>query len=150
MAWNFLAKLAAAPIAEIVGQVGKAAGSIMNRIGFTEKLSDSERIDKYAKLFGISEASTDSARKMFATEMQTQKQPWPIRFLNGLVRPVGGLGALATEFYAIWGANLSKWLDFQYVKVEINVEQHLVLGAIIAFYFGSRLRETLSGIATKR
>ena len=150
MAWNFLAKLAAAPIAEITGQVGKAAGSIMNRIGFTEQLSDSERIDKYAKLFGISEASTDSARKMFATEMQTQKQPFIIRFLNGLVRPVGGLGALATEFYAIWGANLSGWLDFQYVKVEINVEQHLVLGAIIAFYFGSRLRETLSGMATKR
>ena len=150
MAWNILAKLAAVPVAEIAGQVGKAAGSIMNRIGFTEKLSDAERIDKYATLFKISEDSTDSARQMFMTEMSTQKQPWPIRFLNGLVRPIGGLGALATEFYAIWGANLGVWFKFEYIPVEITVPQHLVLGSIIAFYFGSRLKETLTGISTKR
>ena len=150
MAWNFLAKLTAAPVKEVLGSVGKAAGSVMNRFGFTEKLADAERIDKYAKLFKISEDSTDSARQMFMAEMSTQKQPLIIRFLNGLVRPVGGLGALATEFYAIWGPNLSKWFGFGYIKVEISTEQHLVLGAIIAFYFGSRLRETLSGIATKR
>lgn len=150
MAWNFLAKLAAVPVKEVLGSVGKAAGSVMNRFGFIEKLSDAERIDKYAKLFKISEDSTDSARQMFMAEMATQKQPLIIRFLNGIVRPFGGIGALTTEFYAIWGANLSKWFGFDYVKVEISVEQHLVLGAIIAFYFGSRLRETLSGIATKR
>ena len=150
MAWNFLSQLAAAPIKETLGQVGKAAGSVMNRVGFTEKLSEGQRIDKYSTLFGISEASTDSARKMFMMELQTQKQPWPIRFLNGLVRPLGGLGALATEFYAIWGANLGVWCGFRYIKVEITGEQHLVLGTIIAFYFGSRLKEVLSGASTKR
>jgi len=122
----------------------------MNRIGFTEKLSDAERIDKYAKLFKISEDSTDSARQMFMTEMRTQKQPWFIRFLNGFVRPFGGIGALTTEFYAIWGANLGAWFGFFYIPVTITTPQHLVLGSIIAFYFGSRLKETLTGTATKR
>lgn len=137
-------------IAETLKPIGKGIGSLMNRFGFTEKLSEVERINKYVEVFGISEASTESAREMFMTEMRTQKQPWLIRFLNGIVRPFGGIGALATEFYAIWGENLSLWLDFSYKKVTITAEQHLVLGAIIAFYFGSRLRETLSGVATKR
>ena len=150
MTWNILAKLTAAPIKETLTQVGKAAGSVMNRFGFTEKLSDAERINKYANLFKISENSTDSAREMFMTEMRTQKQPLVIRFLNGIVRPFGGIGALTTEFYSIWGGNLGTWFGFKYIEIEISVEQHLVLGAIIAFYFGSRLKETLTGIATKR
>ena len=147
---SFLSTLGVASIGEALGQVGKAAGSLMDRVGFTKKLSEAERIDKYVQVFSISEASTDSARQMFMTEMQTQKQPWLIRLLNGLVRPVGGLGALATEFYAIWGGNLGQWFDFTYIEVKISTEQHLVLGAIIAFYFGSRLKETLSGISSKR
>jgi hypothetical protein len=147
---GFFSKIAAAPVKEVLSQTGKAVGSIMNRFGFTEKLSEAERIDKYSALFKISEASTDSARKMFMTELTTQKQPWLIRLLNGLVRPLGGLGALTTEFYAIWGSNLGQWLGFKFIKVEISTEQHLVLGAIIAFYFGSRLKETLTGTATKR
>ena len=150
MAWNILAKLAAVPIKETLGQVGKAAGSVMNRFGFVEKLSEAEKIDKYIQVFGISETSTDSARKMAIVQMQTQKQPWIIRLLNGFVRPFGGIGALTTEFYAIWGANLGIWFGFTYIPVTITIEQHLVLGAIIAFYFGSRLKETLTGIATKR
>lgn len=150
MAWGFLSKLAAAPVAEIVGQVGKAASSIMNRIGFTEKLSEAERIDKYVTLFGISESSTDSARQMFMTEMATQPQPWLIRLLNGVVRPVGGIGALLTEFYALWGSNVSIWLDIDFIPIAISTEQHLFLGSICAFYFGSRLKETLGGVATKR
>lgn len=150
MAWGFLSKLASAPVKEILEQTGKGVGSVMNRFGFTEKLSDAERIDKYATLFKISEDSTDSARQMFMTEMSTQKQPWVIRTLNGLVRPFGGLGALLTEFYSIWGSNIGHWAGFEYVPVKISVEQHLVLGGIIAFYFGSRLKETLKGASTKR
>jgi len=147
---SFLTSLGIGTIKEAITGVGKAAGSIMNRIGFTEKLSESERIDKYSTLFGISEASTDSARKMFMTELQTQKQPWIIRVLNGLVRPVGGLGSLATEFYVIWGDNLGVWFGFKFVPITLSIEQHLVLGSIIAFYFGSRLKETLSGVSTTR
>lgn len=147
---SFLSTLGVATIGEALGKVGDAAGSIMDRVGWTKKLSESERIDKYVTAFGISESSTESAREMFMTEMRTQKQPWIIKLLNGLVRPLGGLGALATEFYAIWGANLGAWLGFTYIPVEINTSQHLVLGSIIAFYFGSRLKETLTGSSTKR
>lgn len=148
--FGFLSKITTAGVGEALGSVGKAAGSIMNRLGFTEKLSEAERIDKYVTLFGISESSTDSARQMFMTEMRTQKQPLVIRFLNGFVRPFGGIGALTTEFYSIWGANLGSWFDFPFIKIEISIEQHLVLAGIIAFYFGSRLKETLTGFSTKR
>lgn len=150
MAWGFLSKLASAPVKEVLSQAGKGIGSVMDRVGFTEKLAEGDRIDKYASIFKISEASTDSARKMFMAEMATQKQPWLIRFTNGIVRPFGGIGALSTEFYAIWCGNLAKWFDFEYVEITITMEQHLVLGAIVAFYFGSRLRETIGGVATKR
>lgn len=150
MAWGFLAKLGSAPVKEVLSQTGKGIGNVMDRFGFTKKLSEGERIDKYSTIFKISEDSTDSARKLFVAEMATQKQPWLIRFLNGLVRPFGGIGALITEFYAIWGSNLCKWFDFEYTKVVITMEQHLVLGAIIAFYFGSRYKEITKGVATQR
>ena len=150
MAWNFLAKLAAAPVKEVLGSVGKAAGSVMNRFGFTEKLSDAERIDKYAKLFKISEDSTDSAREMFMVEMATQPQPWLIRLLNGLVRPTGGLLAIFCESYSILGNNIEAWVGIKHIPIVISTESHIVLGTIIAFFFGSRLKETLSGVATKR
>jgi len=138
------------PLKEVVGMVGGAAKFIGERVLPPKKMTESEKADKYATLFAISEGSTDSARQLFATEMRTQKQPWGIRVLNGLVRPFGGLGALATEFYAMWAGNFSLWLGFEYRPIIISVEQHLVLSAIIAFYFGSRLKETLTGHATKR
>lgn len=138
------------PIKEVASLVGGAAKFVGERVLPPKKMTESEKADKYASLFGISEASTDSARQLFATEMRTQKQPWIIRLLNGFVRPFGGIGALLTEFYAIWGENMSLWLNFQHRPVIITTEQHLVLSAIIAFYFGSRLKETLTGIATKR
>lgn len=147
---GLLSKLIGSNVAEAIKPIGAGIGSVMNRIGFTEKLSEADRIDKYANIFKISETSTDSAREMFMTEMSTQKQPWVIRFLNGLVRPLGGIGSLMTEFYAIWGANLGQWLGFKYIPVTLSTEQHLVLSAIIAFYFGSRLKETLTGVVTKR
>ena len=150
MTWGFLSKLASEPAKEIMNQAGKGIGSVMNRFGFTEKLSEAEKIDKYSTLFKISEDSTDSARQMFMTEMRTQKQPWFIRLLNGFIRPYGGLGALTTEFYAMWAENISAWVNIQYRPINITIEQHIVLGTIIAFYFGSRLKETLTGSATKR
>ena len=134
MTWGFLSKLASEPAKEIMNQAGKGIGSVMNRFGFTEKLSEAEKIDKYSTLFKISEDSTDSARQMFMTEMRTQKQPWLIRSLNGLVRPFGGIGALMTEFYALWGANLGEWFSFNYIPIAITTPQHLVLASIIAFY----------------
>jgi len=138
------------PVKEVASVIGGAAKFIGERVLPGKKMSESEKADKYATIFAISEGSTDSARKMFMTEMQTQKQPWLIRVLNGIVRPFGGLGSLTTEFYAIWGQNLSAWFGFKYYPVTITFEQHLVLSAIIAFYFGSRLKETLTGNATTR
>ena len=105
---EFIGKIASVPVKEIATQTGRAIGSVMDRCGFTEKLSEEKKIDKYVSIFGISENSTQSAREMCMTQMRTQKQPWFIRTLSGLVRPFGGIGSLATEFYVIW------WLKFIY------------------------------------
>lgn len=148
--YNILSKLAGIPAAGIAKSVGKAAGSLMNRIGFTEKLSEAERIDKYSQLFAISEKSTKNARALFIAEMATQKQPYLIKILNGLVRPSGGLIALFCESYSILGPNVEAWVGINHVPIVISTESHLVLGAIIAFYFGSRLSETVKGVSTKR
>lgn len=150
MAWNILTKLGIDSVSEIAGHVGNAAGSIMDRVGFTKKLSEADRIDKILKGFSISANSTDSARQLAMVELRTQKQPWINRFLNGFIRPFGGLGALSTEFYAMWAENLSVWFNFEYRSVNISVEQHFMLGSIIMFYFGSRLKETLTGNSSKR
>lgn len=129
--------------------IGSAASNIADRF-WPKKMNELEKMQHYATLFNISEQSTDSARKMFMTELQTQKQPWLIKLLNGLVRPFGGLGALFTEFYSLWGSNVAAWFDFEFKPIIIDTPTHLVLGSIIAFYFGSRLRETLSGVTNKR
>ena len=138
------------PLAKMGSMIGGAAKFIGERVLPPKKMSELEKADKYANIFAISEASTDSARQMFATEMKTQKQPWFIRFLNGLVRPFGGLGALATEFYVIWGENIAEWFSYIHKPITLDNSQHMILGVIIAFYFGSRLKETLTGSATRR
>ena len=138
------------PLAKVGNMIGGAAKFIGERVLPPKKMSEMEKADKYANIFAISEASTDSARQMFATEMKTQKQPWFIRFLNGLVRPFGGLGALTTEFYVIWGENIAEWFQYTHKPIHLDTSQHLILGTIIAFYFGSRLKETLTGSATRR
>jgi len=137
-------------ILPILGSIGGVAKFIGERILPPKKQSEAEKADTIVKMFSISESSTDSARQMAMTQMRTQKQAWLIRFLNGLVRPFGGLGALITEFYSMWGANVSKWFDVEYVPIILNTEQHLMLGTIIAFYFGSRLKEVLGGVSTRR
>jgi len=151
---SFLGGIAAKITGEVVGktlsEIGKGAGSIMNRFGFTPKMSDSEKIDKFVEVLHLDEASTDSAREMFITEMQTQKQPFVVRLLNGLVRPLGGLGAIGVEFYAIVGENISSWFGIKYLPIVMTTEQHVFLLGISAFYFGSRSREIMKGVSTQR
>lgn len=148
--WDFFSGNTAAGVVEAgAGAVGKGVSNILDRV-WPKKLSELERLTAISEAMKLSEASTDGARQMFMTELRTQKQPWLIRFLNGLVRPLGGLGALGIEFFNILAPNLAVWLDAPLQRIPITVEEHLVLGAIIAFYFGSRLKETLTGVATKR
>jgi hypothetical protein len=145
----FTGNTAAGVVEAGAGAIGKGVSNILDR-WWPKKLSELERLQAIAKAMELSEASTDGARQMFVAEMKTQKQPWLIRLLNGLVRPLGGLGALGIEFFNILAPNLSNWLDGEFIRVPLTTEEHLVLGAIIAFYFGSRLKETLTGVATTR
>jgi len=148
--WDFFSGNTAAGVVEAgAGAVGKGVSNILDR-WWPKKLSELERISAISEAMKLSEQSTDSARQMFMVELRTQKQPWLIRMLSGLVRPLGGLGALGIEFFNMMAPNLAIWTGSDFVRVTLTTEEHLVLGAIIAFYFGSRLKETLSGVSTKR
>lgn len=138
---------AAKPAVEALGGAAKFIGE---RVLPPKKMGEAERIDKVATLFKISEDSTSDAREMFMTELRTQKQPWLIKVMNGFVRPFGGIGALSTEFFVIWGQNMAKWIGFEFVPITLTLEQHLFLGAIVAFYFGTRTREVIRGMTVKR
>uniref|UniRef100_A0A6M3KZ14 Holin n=1 Tax=viral metagenome TaxID=1070528 RepID=A0A6M3KZ14_9ZZZZ len=138
------------PAKPVIDALGSAVKFVGERVLPPKKMSEIEKSSHYVQLFGISESSTDSARQMFITAMQTQKQPYLIRVLNGVVRPLGGIGALITFFYTIWGENLAIWFEFVYRPIKLSIEDYLLLGSIIAFYFGSRLKETLTGVTTRR
>lgn len=147
---GIISKITTDTVGTVADKVGSGLGSIMDRCGFVEKLSDAKKIDKLVEVLHIDEASTDSAREMFMAEMQTQKMPWFIRLLNGIVRPMGGIGALLCEFYAIVGANISNYLGVSFIPIELSMEQHAFLLGICAFYFGSRSREVMNGTSTQR
>jgi hypothetical protein len=145
----FMGNTAAGVVKAGAESVGKGVSNILDR-WWPKKLSELERLTAYAEALKISESSTDGARQMFMTELRTQKQPWIIRLMNGLVRPLGGLGALGIEFFNILAPNLAVWFDTPFTRITITTPEHVVLASIIAFYFGSRLKETLVGVATKR
>jgi len=87
-----------------------------------------------------------SSRALYAKEME--KAPWFIRFLNGLVRPLGGLGALATLFWVVWAPY------FGYAPVTIPDFKWenpfwMLVESIIAFFFVLRHRAQVQGVKDK-
>lgn len=86
------------------------------------------------------------SRLMYAKELE--KAPWLIRMLNGLVRPLGGIGALATVFWVIWSPY------FGYEKLDLpNLEFDnpiwLIISGIISFFFVLRHKAQTKGIKDK-
>lgn len=86
------------------------------------------------------------SRALYAEEMK--KAPWVIRFLNGLVRPLGGIGALASVFWVVWAPY------FGYPAVSIPAFEWdnpfwAIVESIIAFYFFYRHKAKVQGVHTK-
>lgn len=86
------------------------------------------------------------SRAMHSKEME--KAPWLIRLLNGLVRPLGGLGALITLFWVVWAPY------FGYPAVVIpdftwDNPFWVLVESIIAFYFVLRHKAKVQGVSTK-
>jgi len=75
------------------------------------------------------------------TEMRTQKQPWLVRILLGLYRPIAGFAALWVAFYPYFRALFNEWFGWNLPKVELNQVVYLaiigVATTILVFFFGS-------------
>lgn len=147
---GFFSKLFGADeaVGKVIGGVGKAAGSIMNRFGFTEKMSEKEKID--ASL-AIIKATTESdkldandlksAREMAIVQMRTQKASWLVRQLNGALRPVAGWVSFICISNEVWGqALMQAFPSFIWVPIKFDPFTQGIFFGILGFFFGFRQR----------
>lgn len=145
----WLAKLFGADmITDTVKSIGKGAGNIMNRIGFTEKMSEMQKAEQYLEVIRVTAESDKldaedlkSAREMYMVQMQTQKASWLVRFMNGTLRPTAGWWALICVTDKWWGQALSLFIEgFAWVPITATAEDKIILGGILTFFFGFRQR----------
>lgn len=135
-------------VGKVIGGVGKAAGSIMNRFGFTEKMSEKDKVEAS---ISIIKATTESdkldandlkdARNMAIIQMQTQRASWFVRQMNGAFRPFAGWFALICLTDKTWGQILNQiFPTFVWIPVETDPITKAILGGILGFFFGFRQR----------
>jgi len=154
----WLAKLFGADmITDTVKNIGKGAGNIMNRLGFTEKMSDIQKAEQYLEVIRVTAESDKldaddlkSAREMYMVQMQTQKASWLVRLLNGTLRPTAGWWALICVTDKWWGQVLSLLInDFAWVPIVATAEDKIILGGILTFFFGFRQRAKEKRVTTQ-
>ena len=144
---TFIEKLSAIFGGNIVESVGRGVGSLMDRIGFTEKLSEAEKIDKAIELIRAT-AETDkldaedlkSARELAIVQMKTQKASWFIRQMNGALRPFAGWTALIYLTEKVWSQLLTQYTSITWTPIPRDPVIDFCMTGILAFFFGFRQR----------
>lgn len=86
------------------------------------------------------------SRLMYAKELE--KAPWLVRLLNGLVRPLGGLGALATVFFVIWAPYFG-YPPLQLPDLSWDNPIWAMISGIISFFFVLRHKAQIKGVKDK-
>ena len=144
---SFLDKLGSIFGGNMVEAVGKGVGSLMNRLGFTEKLSEAEKIDKTIELIRATNETDKldaedlkSAREMAMVQMRTQKASWLIRQMNGALRPFAGWMALAYLTEKMWGQLLTQYSAIEWLAITRDPIIDFCMTGILAFFFGFRQR----------
>ena len=143
----FLAKLGSMLGGNIVESVGKGVGSLMNRLGFTEKMSESEKVDKTIELIKVTNESDKldaedlkSARELAIVQMQTQPASWIVRQMNGALRPFAGWLSLLYLTEKMWGQLLTQYTSIQWAGIPRDPIIDFCMTGILAFFFGFRQR----------
>lgn len=148
MALGFLGKLFGSGAAEILKPIGAAAGSIMNRLGFTEKMSEAEKVSATIAMLEatvetdkLDAADLKSARELAIVQMRTQPASWLVRNMNGALRPFAGWVALVYLTEKMWGQLLTQYVDaFTWVAIPRDPIVDFAMTGILAFFFGFRQR----------
>lgn len=148
MGLGFLGKIFGSGAAEVLKPIGQAAGSIMNRLGFTEKMSESEKVQGTIALLRAT-YETDkldaedlrSAREMAMAQMRSQPASWLVRNMNGALRPFAGWVALVFLTEKMWGQLLTQYVDaFVWIAIPRDPIVDFAMTGILAFFFGFRQR----------
>ena len=145
MGYNILAEGIASTTKEVIMGAGKGIGSLMDRFGFVEKLSEKEKADATieASKIGLEEGKTDvedvnSARQMAMTFINQNKLPRFLVWVNGAYRPLCGYIAMLYLTEGMWGFFLKKFFEGWYLPKDDVTSG--VMGIIIFFFFGYRQR----------
>ena len=153
---GLLTKILGGGAAEVAGTVVKGVGNIMDRFGFTKKMSEKEKFDNYFKMVElentgeqINQDGIKSAREMYMVEMSNQKQSWLVRQLNGALRPTAGWWALICMTDKVWSQVLGNLIpNFAWEPVMLTPIEQSILAGILAFFFGMRQRSKEKNVAT--
>lgn len=144
-----------AAIKEVVTSVGNGVGGLMDRVGFTKKMSEAEKMTKTLDFFEktiqdkqLTKEDIDSARKMAIVQMQTQKAGFITRILNGTLRPVAGYMALISVTNKIWGQFCEQVIpNFKWEPITFTMEEYAIMGGILTFFFGLRQMSKQKGVS---
>lgn len=128
---------------DVVKDIGKGVGNLLDR-KWPKKMSQKEsadlfmaKIDKDIEQGKIAADSVADARKMFMVELRTQKQPWLVRSLLGIYRPIAGFAALWVAFYPYFRTFWPETLPVVALKQYEFIGVMAVVTTIIIFFFGS-------------
>lgn len=153
---SFWSALMGEPVKEVIKGVGEVAGNILDRTGFTKKMSEQEKAIHIKEILEIEVKGEEqelkdvqSARQMAIIQLQTQKASWLVRQLNGAFRPVAGWISLLYLTNEMWQPILHSLVP-TYVIIQIQRDSVVdgVLGGIIAFFFGFRMRSKEKRVST--
>lgn len=138
---------------DVVGGIIKEGFGLAKRFvtDKTEKLKVDSELAKIALVHAqegkmVEFKDVQQSRMMFAKEMD--KAPMIVRLMNGIVRPFGGLGALATVFWVIWAPYFG-YPQLDLPELNYNNPIWAIITAIISFYFFYRHKAKSEGIHNK-
>jgi len=141
MAWySFLGAPLIDSVNGLAKTVGNGAGSFMDRVGWTEKLSEGAKWDKLIEASEVAFKDVTSARQMFMAEMGTQKHSWLVRQLNGSFRFVAGYVSVAYLFESFLGQAYNQIAGGTWIITNHDPVTDLCATSIIGFFFYLRQR----------
>jgi hypothetical protein len=148
MAWGFLTKILSGGVGELASSVGRGVGSVMDRLGFVEKMSEAAKMDYTIELIKATNETDKldaedlkSAREMAMIQMKTQKASWLVRQMNGALRPFAGWVALVYLTEKMWGQLLTQYVEaFTWIAIPRDPIVDFAMTGILAFFFGFRQR----------
>jgi hypothetical protein len=140
------------PLLSLLPTVGNLATNIMDRF-FPKEMTEEEKAAKemqlqgllYEQMMGPLTKEIEDLADARANERQALTNAGPI--MNGLRAGVTVFGGYVAQAAIFWNMLSPYW---GYNRVHLSTEEYAILGGIVAFYYGKRLTEKLSGASARQ